>query len=152
MRLLACLGLQNRQSLLYLSNPRIQTINLIVQLLGICKNKTKGASGKLFWRKVGQDEPSTPASPQLTVWTNGFTTSPRARLTRDCPTTLNSRVNSHGQFKQAASPSPSLHTLSLSRRHSAHATASVLGFDGFDDGAGGMIPNISTTRKRVVAK
>lgn len=123
----------------------MQTINLIVQLLGICKNKTKGTSDNnaRLQRKVSEDEPSTPAGPQLTVWTNGFTTSSCARLAWNCPTTLNARVNS----KIGPLPRPrSLHTLSLSRRHSAHATASVLGFDGFDGGAGGMIPNISASR------
>lgn len=39
-----------------------------------------------------------------------------------------------------------LHTLSLSLRHSAHATTSVRGFKVFGGGTGGIVPNVSGVR------
>ena len=112
-----------------------------MQFLGVCKNKADEALGTTRLEKgFGYDEPSTSASPQLTVWTNGFTTSSCARLAWDCSTTLNPVSI---PFVRSREP---LHTLSLSRRHSAHATTSVRGFKDFVGGTGGIVPNLSGMR------
>jgi len=71
--------------------------------------KLRRHQAQLAWRRVGDDEPRAPPSPQLTVRTNGFTTSSCARLAWDCSATLSHRVDSSCQLKQVASPGASAH-------------------------------------------